>query len=1574
MKNLFNGKSKANGENTTPRAPRDRDEKRRLLLNKNNELNHSFDNNKLSNDTEAVQRNGIGVVAKLQGTNKKIVSLVVAIAVVLTSVLAGINFAVKAVTGAQIAQDNTYVSDEFTGSTYTLNGISNQPTYRATVTVENGLISAISVECTNLYSVTGSTTNDIAKQDWNNHINAGTSSFISIANQTIGDDATYNVLNSIDTSSGDNTFKQYGVMKEAVLNAIVNASEYIPEMETDEGSDPSIHYSYNHVTNVDGLYLNKSVSKVNDNNYNVKLEAFAEASSIEQPITDIVMTMDLSKRMGLNLYNRTNWKNLNTHTTFTLIPESERTPDNLHDNENPLNRGDWSGFISRSFSGNKYVEDPNIPGTYVYVSSRYEADGFLGIGGLVSSLYTYHFTDGYGNEYEAEVEGGLITGQNFSANRKLTFNRIKQVDTTVPSVTSYEVNEFYQRNDDTSLNTELLSNAGTSSTTVTEWLTFYYEGNAIGWGAEEKSWNDTSGNYSETKKQGNWMSRNETVTYSGGLYIISDTGNKLPVTVEVERKATRNHNIFGYGDPTYYNYKYTYKVTDPESGKTYTAVQGNSEYGADYGVFQGFKTYTKENGVLKVDHSNSIESKSLYIEENQTVTRLQAMKEAAEKFLIQLHTDAWKKNTDLSRPNVRLSLITYGVGSTVHYDLPDINLANEVQVNAAIDKIYSFTASNRYASELDYAMQDAYAQFYNYSREGTNTAPDNDGGKENKKISVLFSSGTPTRAATNWLGNPKESESYFNETVANSAIDRANVMKNFLGVTSYTVGLFNDASDTNFHGEKFEYSQKRYHPDVACSGDVGSAWGSTTFSYLLNGWVHNIDVPATNRVMNYISSNFSDADELGLTWKTGLNPGHYTWRNSGMPTLGGSGWQITKNYNSSANGYYFAIPINENVGETIDAEMRNVFEDIADSIEIPSSQLDANDYLVDYVSDYFTINGDVTAHTESPDDATHYSTTTWFDNQDSRIITTDGNTISVNGFDYNGHNMTSYSPQKLVVEFSVKRVDGLVGGNLVPTNTTLSGVYDAIFEEDDNGQLILDEDNNPIIRNTLMEEAFRLPEVDLSIKASNMVKDASVFYGNVQNLSELMNPESINGFNNRFVQVQYEIYDDNVSTSTPINTYTVTPGNSIGSWTNKITADEGGGNVQNLDKVFKQMTDTTEFRIVCTIDPTLETTGRNGSLTTVETILDEEEDPVSTVYVFKPYVEVHNDRLQSAGTYNFTDDPNPELVSWNVKDANGNLLNGEALAAASGLLPKNADGTQTLPAPATSFDLDPVDSSKYSDVTDLTSYQVDETMDFVVAKVIVTQDQYTYESWEHMSHEEEDENNNTIIVDDGYGWVSHTMNAEEESTNKTNATYANGGVSFLNTSENDARTNGQFTITVGKFFNMTIDKWFTGDYANPQKVIITVTPFGDNNNLDSSKARTVTFEKADFERDGDAFKAKQVETLSGLEANTKYRITELFDAGDTEKENYTITFNVDGELVVDGNNPVTTQLDYEKGNDEATVAIRVVNDSIPITIEGVVDETNTLHIILYILVFTAIIGGGAGIAYLYRKKDEFVER
>ena len=285
-----------------------------------------------------------------------------------------------------------------------------------------------------------------------------------------------------------------------------------------------------------------------------------------------------------------------------------------------------------------------------------------------------------------------------------------------------------------------------------------------------------------------------------------------------------------------------------------------------------------------------------------------------------------------------------------------------------------------------------------------------------QKVVIVFTDGVPT--TTN----------EFSTTVANSAITAAKAMKDKEAVV-YTVGILDGADRNQLYGDKYD---RAVIADTPCNGNVGEYWGYTNAKGMFSGGdekLRTLDIAATNRFLNYLSSNFTTATEIGIKEKT----------DDGL-LGGGQAWEITRNFDRTASNYYLTAKDS--------ASLNEVFQDIIQEISTLKIEAGTNAILSDTLSEYFALNTEgkeaVTAEVQ-----TRTGKDSWekANPQPPLTISVSGKTIEVNGFDYtkdpvtetkNG-STTTYSGAKLVVTIPIKPdtayAKWTAGSNLYPTNT-----------------------------------------------------------------------------------------------------------------------------------------------------------------------------------------------------------------------------------------------------------------------------------------------------------------------------------------------------------------------------------------------------------------------------------------------------------------------------------------------------------------------------------------------------------
>lgn len=437
---------------------------------------------------------------------------------------------------------------------------------------------------------------------------------------------------------------------------------------------------------------------------------------------------------------------------------------------------------------------------------------------------------------------------------------------------------------------------------------------------------------------------------------------------------------------------------------------------------------------------------------NDTSRRQYAMKQAVNQFI-----GAVADKYDAEKSDHRISIVTFGSDASV---LQGWTPASQDGKKTLQGEITGLPSTPSGATNVGDGMKQAETLMgsgYNYT--GSNTT--------RQKVVVVFTDGVPT------------TQSDFNTTVANTAIKSAKALKNS-GATVYSVGIFNGAKPEQLYGDSgFKYNS---------NGQVGSYWAS--FSWWGIGDVKNYDIPAGNRFLNYISGNFPDATEIGI------QP-----YDSSFLGIGYYGWEITRNFNRASSSYY--LTANDS------ASLSRIFTTISENIGQASIDLSSSTVVKDIVTPYFTMpanTADVKLYTAD------YNGTSFGMEQPAgsdvrATIDANTNTVSVTGFDFNKYYVADKQHEgtygkKLIIEFSVQRKPGFVGGNNVPTNGDTSGVY---------------------TEKGVSAGLFDVPKVNVPIIAPELAgQDCHVYYLGTQPTPEQMcTPYDTAGSDFSFVKVSY---------------------------------------------------------------------------------------------------------------------------------------------------------------------------------------------------------------------------------------------------------------------------------------------------------------------------------------------------------------------------------------------------------------------------------------------------------------------
>ena len=437
---------------------------------------------------------------------------------------------------------------------------------------------------------------------------------------------------------------------------------------------------------------------------------------------------------------------------------------------------------------------------------------------------------------------------------------------------------------------------------------------------------------------------------------------------------------------------------------------------------------------------------------NDTSRRQYAMKQAVNQFI-----GAVADKYGAEKSDHRISIVTFGSDASVLQGWTPVSQDGKKTLQGEITGLPSTPSGATNVGDGMKQAETLMGSGYNYT--GSNTT--------RQKVVVVFTDGVPT------------TQSDFNTTVANTAIKSAKALKDS-GATVYSVGIFNGAKPEQLYGDSgFKYNS---------NGQVGSYWAS--FSWWGIGDVKNYDIPAGNRFLNYISGNFPDATEIGI------QP-----YDSSFLGIGYYGWEITRNFNRASSSYY--LTANDS------ASLSRIFTTISENIGQASIDLSSSTVVKDIVTPYFTMpanTADVKLYTAD------YNGTSFGMEQPAgsdvrATIDANTNTVSVTGFDFNKYYVADKQHEgtygkKLIIEFSVQRKPGFVGGNNVPTNGDTSGVY---------------------TEKGVSAGLFDVPKVNVPIIAPELAgQDCHVYYLGTQPTPEQMcTPYDTAGSDFSFVKVSY---------------------------------------------------------------------------------------------------------------------------------------------------------------------------------------------------------------------------------------------------------------------------------------------------------------------------------------------------------------------------------------------------------------------------------------------------------------------
>lgn len=355
--------------------------------------------------------------------------------------------------------------------------------------------------------------------------------------------------------------------------------------------------------------------------------------------------------------------------------------------------------------------------------------------------------------------------------------------------------------------------------------------------------------------------------------------------------------------------------------------------------------------------------------------RQAALKNAVKNFISSV-ADKYDPETS----DHRMAVVTFDSSASTLVNWTQVDGTGKDTLTTAIDGL---PKSPEGGTQVGKGMQRAQTLLDNSTYKGSNPA-------QRTQVVIMFTDGEP-------------GDYDFDISVANDAIKAAKTMKDN-GVVVYTIGIFTGADPSQLYGTRRNANN---------DGSVGDYWNSETAS--------------ANRYMNYVSSNFKTAADLGLE-------DYYAYH------------RITKNYTRDSSNYYLAAS---------DADgLNNVFSTISSTIGGSDSTLTATATMVDVISKYFQLPKNyldsLKAYTVPFTGTDASGNRQWGANQTSYTPSVEGDKVSVTGFNYSDNWVGFHTDKdgkqtargsKMVLEIPIQVKDDTVGE--VPTNDlNNSGILD----------------------------------------------------------------------------------------------------------------------------------------------------------------------------------------------------------------------------------------------------------------------------------------------------------------------------------------------------------------------------------------------------------------------------------------------------------------------------------------------------------------------------------------------------
>ncbi|MCQ2564129.1 MAG: VWA domain-containing protein [Mogibacterium sp.] len=377
-------------------------------------------------------------------------------------------------------------------------------------------------------------------------------------------------------------------------------------------------------------------------------------------------------------------------------------------------------------------------------------------------------------------------------------------------------------------------------------------------------------------------------------------------------------------------------------------------------------------------------------------SRQKAMKDAVQNFISTVHN----KYSDSA--DHRISIVTFGSDASDLAGWTYVDDAGYATLNSLVGNLpQSPSGATNVAAGMGRAtrLTGANPRDSEYNYDGPNT--------NRQKVVIVFTDGVPTTSTD------------FSTGVADGALNAAAMIKD-AGVTIFTVGIFGGADPNELYGASGHTNNS--------NGNINSYWYDLRLFFF--GDVQNADVPAGNRFLNYLSSNFGSIKQIGLS-RTVFN----------IRLIEYIRYTITENNPRQASGYYLTA----NNADSLD----DIFQSIAEQIATPTIDLGSSTVVKDIIAPQLQIleGATVKFYTQPYNGNNSWGTRTEVTDGSIHTVTgEDGNTVNVTGFDYNANCVTEEAKKdgthgkKLIIEIIVEPGPNFLGGT-IDTNGSNSGIY-----------------------------------------------------------------------------------------------------------------------------------------------------------------------------------------------------------------------------------------------------------------------------------------------------------------------------------------------------------------------------------------------------------------------------------------------------------------------------------------------------------------------------------------------------